>query len=229
MLEVVDDAVERPLLVADRERMEHQAEEPARVGERAELVVGQVARVVVDRAAGGVGADHRRAVGPGDDLGERRRRGVGEVEDHPELDELVDERAAEAREPAVLGGAVGERVAAVPGQPRHPHAELPERLGRPELVAELLDALERQHQPDPLAPLDGVEVGGRAHLQHPIGVLAHGPEEAGRLAERLAQRPSGWRSSSTKTGQTCRPTPPASSSGSHVRAKEPRSPKRSSR
>ena len=51
VLEVIDDAVERPLLVVDRDGVEHEAEEPAGVGERAELVVGQVARVVVDRPA----------------------------------------------------------------------------------------------------------------------------------------------------------------------------------
>ena len=65
VLEVVDDAVERPLLVADRERMEHQAEDPAGVGERAELVVGQVARVIVDCAAGGVRADRPARRRPG--------------------------------------------------------------------------------------------------------------------------------------------------------------------
>ena len=119
------------------------------------------------------------------------RRRVREVEDHPELDELVDECAPEPREAAVLGGAVGEGIAAVPRQPRHPHAELPERLGRPDLVAELLDTFERQHQPESLAPLDGVEVGGRSDLQHPVGVLAHGAEKARRLAERLAQRSLG--------------------------------------
>ena len=51
--------VDRPLLVTDRERMEHQAEEPVGVCERAKLVVGQVARVVVDRTAGSMRADHR--------------------------------------------------------------------------------------------------------------------------------------------------------------------------
>ena len=147
--------------------------------------------MVVDRPAGRVGADHGSTGSPRDDLVERRRRGVGEVEDHPELDELVDERPAEPREPAVLGGAVGEGVAAVPGQPRHAHAELPERLGGPGLVAELLDAFEREHQPDPLAALDRVEVGGRPDLDDPLGVLADGAEQARRLAERLAERALG--------------------------------------
>ena len=41
--------------------------------------------------------------------------------------------------------------------------------------------------------------------------------------------PSGWSSSSMKTGQTCRPTPPASSSGSHVCANTFVSPSRCSR
>ena len=90
--------------------------------------------------------------------------------------------------PAVLGRAVGERVAAVPRQPGHADPELPERLRRPGLVAELLDALERQHQADPLTAHDAVEVGGRPHLEHAVGVLADGPQETGRLAERLAQR-----------------------------------------
>ena len=112
---------------------------------------------------------------------------MGEVEDHAELDEPVDERSAEAGQSTVLGGAVGVRVAAVPGQPRHPNAELPERLGGPELVTELLDALEGEHQADLLAPLDGLEIVGGAYLQHPVAVLAHGAEEARRLTERLAE------------------------------------------
>ena len=138
-----------------------------------------------------MGADHRRTGGARDDLVERRRRGVGEIEDHPEPDELVDERPAQPRQPAVLGSAVGERVAAVPGQPGHAHAELPERLGRPRLVAELLDAFEREHQPDPLAALDRIEVGRRPDLHDPLGALADGTEQAGRLAERLAERALG--------------------------------------
>ena len=109
----------------------------------------------------------------------------------PSSDELVDERPAQPREPAVLGSAVGERVAPVPRQPRHAHPELPERLGRPRLVAELLDALEREHQPDPLAALDRVEVGCRPDLHNPLGALADGTEQAGRLAERLAERALG--------------------------------------
>ena len=97
VLEVVDDAVERSLLVADRERVQHQPEEPAGGGEGAELVVGQVARVVVDGTARGVRADRpeRRATRAMISANARRRR-VGEIEDHPEPDELVDERATEA-------------------------------------------------------------------------------------------------------------------------------------
>ena len=72
------------------------------------------------------------------------------------------ERSAEPREPALVGGAVGERVAPVPGQSGHPQPELPEEIGGRDLVAERLDALQREHQPDPLAALDRVEVGARA-------------------------------------------------------------------
>ena len=113
------------------------------------------------------------------------------VEDDAQRDQLVHERAAEPRQPSVLRGPVRERVAAVPGQPGHPHPELPERLRRPELVAELLDALEREHEPDPVAGREPVEVGGRPHLHDPLRVFRNGAVEAGRLAERLAEGPLG--------------------------------------
>ena len=117
--------------------------------------------MLVDGAAAAVGAEHRRAGDPVDDLGEDSARGVGEVEDHAERDEPVDELPPEAREAAaLLGGAVGERVAAVPREPGHPHAERVEDVGGPRLDAEALHTLEREHQPDALAGLDRVEVGG---------------------------------------------------------------------
>ena len=93
------------------------------------------------------------------------------------------------REAAVVGSAVRERVAPVPGQPGHPQAELPEEVGCRDLVAERLDALEGEHQPDPLAALDRVEIRLRPHRQDALGVLAHGVVESGHLAERLAQAP----------------------------------------
>ena len=189
VLEMVDDPIEGAGIVPDGKRMEHQSEDARRqsASERSWSSV-RLRGWSYDRPASRVRADHRSAVQPREDLGERGRRGVREVEDDAELDEPVDESAPEAREPTVFRGSVGVRVATVPGQPGHPDAELPERLGRPELVAELLDAFEREHQPDSLAPLDGVEVGGRADLQRPVAVLADGAEEAGRLAERLAER-----------------------------------------
>jgi len=103
--------------------------------------------------------------------------------------ELVHEGTAEPGEASVLGGAVGIRVPPVPGQPGHAHAELPERLRGPGLVAERLDPFEGEHQPDPVAPSDVVEVRRGADLDEPVGRLANGPEEAGGLPEGLAQRP----------------------------------------
>ena len=63
VLEMIDDAGQRSLLVADRERVQHQAEEPACCGEGAQLVVGQVAWVIVDRRGTRRGCrspEHRR-------------------------------------------------------------------------------------------------------------------------------------------------------------------------
>ena len=93
-------------------------------------------------------------------------------------------RAVKARRPRRR---VGERVATIPRQSRHAHPELPERLGRPQLVAELLHALERQQQPDPLPGGDRLDVPGGSNLGRAVRVLAHGAQQAGRLAEGLAQ------------------------------------------
>ena len=51
----------------------------------------------------------------------------------------------------------------------------------------MLDALEREHKADLLAALDRVEIAGRAYLQHPLTVLVHRSEEAGRLSKRLSE------------------------------------------
>ena len=190
VLEVVDHGVDRPALGADRDRVEHQPEEPARLAQRAELVVVEVSRRLVDRAAAAVRAEDRRARRALEQLGEQAVRGVRQVEYHAEGDEVVDEFAAEAREPAaVLGSPVRERVAAVPRQPGHPHAERVEDVGGPRLDAEALDALEREHEADALARLDEVEIGPLEHLHDPILVLAHRSMERRDHRERLAQRP----------------------------------------
>ena len=68
---MVDDAVDRPLLGADRDRMEHQPEQAVRVGERPQLVVVEVPRRVVDAPATPVRADDRRSGDALEDLGEQ--------------------------------------------------------------------------------------------------------------------------------------------------------------
>ena len=98
---MVDDAIERPLLVADHERMEHQTEDPACVRERSKLVVGQVARVIVEGATRGVRADHPRALDSLEDLGEGERRRMREVDDR--------RRARSARPRARVRGVRGHR------------------------------------------------------------------------------------------------------------------------
>ena len=96
MLEVIHDAIERSLSVADCEWMEHEAEDPVGVGKCTELIVCQVAGVIVDHPASSVRADHRSAVDPGYDLAEGRGGRVREIDDHSELHEPVDECPSEA-------------------------------------------------------------------------------------------------------------------------------------
>ena len=199
VLEMVDHAVDRPSLRADRDGVEHQPEDPTGRGERAKLVVVEIPGRVEDAPAAAVRAEHRRVAHPLEHLGEDAARGVGEVEDHAERDEPVDELAAEAREaPAVLGGAVRERVPAIPGEPRHPHAERVEDVGGPGLDAEALDALEREHEADALAGLDRVEVGrgrspGRCGLRSPASACWN----AATRDSASRSEPSGWTTTST--------------------------------
>ena len=164
VLEVVDHPVDRPPLRPDRDRVEHQPEEACRrlrareAGRRRGSAACRRRRGSrrASRAPGAPRAD------PLEHLGEDAARGVGEVEDHAERDEPVDELAPEPREAAaLLGGAVRERVPAVPREPGHPHAKRVEDVRGPGLDAEALDALEREHETDPLAGLDEVEVRRR--------------------------------------------------------------------
>ena len=198
---------------------------PPRSASCAQLLVVEVAWMVVDRAAGCVRDEHavRRRYGRAP-----RRRVPREAWARSRITRARTSRSTSSRprrrEPAVLGCAVGDTGCAgsrsVDG---HAHAELPERLGRPELVAERLDALRAR-------------ASGRSGLRArprrgrlPVRTWSdprrrsRAPREANEVACPSASRsvPSGCRSSSTKIGHTCKPTPPASSSGSHVRAKTP--------
>ena len=91
---MVDHAVDRPTLGADRDRVEHQAEKAARPRERAQLVVVEVPGRVVDAPAAAVGTEHGRAADPLEHL-RNAARSVREVEDHAERDEPVDELTTE--------------------------------------------------------------------------------------------------------------------------------------
>ena len=90
VLEVVDHARDRSACVIDRERMEHQAEDAVPVGQRPQLLVPDVPRVVVHSTAGGMGDEHGRVAAALEHLGEERRRGMCEIEDHSQAAEPVD-------------------------------------------------------------------------------------------------------------------------------------------
>ena len=181
---MVDHPLDRPPLRVDRDRVQHQSEDPVAVGECPKLLIGDVARVVVDAEAACVRDAHPPLVRVEALVVELRRR-VRQVEHDLALREHGQQRAAEPREPALIRGAVGVRVPPVPRQPRHAQAQLPEDVGTPELVAERLDALEREHQADPLAALDEIEVGSSPHRHDSIRIFAHGAMERGGLAERI--------------------------------------------
>ena len=93
-------------------------------------------------------------------VGEGPLGGVREVEDLLPAWRSRPSSSAEAGETAVggLAEAVRERVATIPGERHHAHAELPEDVRDPWVVAQRLDAFEREHEPDSVAALDRVEI-----------------------------------------------------------------------
>ena len=187
---MVDRPFDRGPLRVDGDRVQHQAEDAVAVGEGAQLCVREVARMVVDGAAARV-RDADAALVRCEALVEELRRCVRQIEHDPRSASTgSSERPSRESPPSSAApSANGFRRFHVSPAIRRP--ELPEEVGAPELVAERLDALEREHQADSLAALDEVEVGSRPHRHDPIRVLAHGAMERGRLAERRAERSLG--------------------------------------
>ena len=120
-------------------------------------------------------------------LGEGPLGRMREVEDHSQRGEPADEPSAEAGQTAVggLAEAVRERVATVPGERHHAHAELPEDVRDPWVVAQRLDAFEREHDPD--SAVEGVQIVCRPNDHHVVRTLACRAVERLHLRERAAQ------------------------------------------
>ena len=148
-----------------------------------------------------------------------------------ELDEPVDELATEPRQAAaLLGGAVGEGIAPVPGQPHHADARAAWKTSAGHVsTPKLLDALEREDEPDPLAGLDGVEVGCRADVRDALAVLAERTMKRRDLPERLAQRALGLHGDVDVDRAHLEPDAARLSNGSQVPANTSVSPSRCSR
>ena len=231
-VEMVDHAVDRPSLGPDRDGVRASGRGVRRVGERAQLAVVEVrgvswtARHAPWEQNSGAPAARSRisAYAPRDAL--------GKIEDHAEPDEPVDELATEprrARRPPRLAVCERDCDGSMSGPPcgrRGPGRSRPASVSYAEAARR------------PRARGGGRSARRDSTTSRSAAVVtcttrsafsAHGPEQARRLSSASRSAPSGWRSSSTKTGHTWSPTPPASSSGSHVRANAPRSPKRSSR
>ena len=192
VVDVIDQARDRPLRRVHDERQRHQADDAVALGERAQLVVAEVARGVADGAAERMADEHRPVARALEHLGERALVGVREVERDRQPGHAIDERAADLAEPSGgrLGRAVGERVAAVPGQRGHAHAERAEHVDQAGVVAERLHALEREHEAEAAGLERGVQVGGRAHRDRLRG-LGDRAVELGDAEQRLAQRQLG--------------------------------------
>jgi hypothetical protein len=127
--------------------------------------------MVVHRPAGRVAEDHRRGGGV-QGVAHRRRRHVGEVNQHAQPVHLCDNVAPEVGEPThrrLVGGRVGPRGVLVVGERQVPHAQPVQRPQHPERLGDAVPALgaeQRRHPARGERRLD--RVGGQRQLQ--VGV-----------------------------------------------------------
>ena len=226
---MVDHAADRRLDRVDRERVEHQPEDAVAGGERAQLLVGEVARRLVDGAAAGVrDADPAlvRVEALVEDAAATRARGRGSRR-APRSAPAAHGRAARARprrrrrRRTGCAGSTSVRPSAARAPRRDRRSRPRSRTARrPRARASARSARRAR-------PRRGRRATARRARRSGLSRSACWSAVTCRSASR--SEPSGCSSRSTKTGQTCSPTPPASSSGSHVRAKTSVSPSRCSR
>ena len=211
-----------------RDRVQHQPEEPARLGERAQLSSSRLRGVSKtprqppwEQSTGAPAArsriSRRRPSTRALDRGSRRARRGGR---------RAPDRAATGCHPPrprrPRTGCAGSRS----GRPsarrvrgrRPPATSRPRSTRPPRARASARCAHPTRQRRDPR---------GR-DLHDARGVLADGVLECGD-EQRLRSEPSGCTTMSTYTGHTCRPTPPRSGSGNHVSANTFVSPRRRSR
>ena len=138
---------------AEEAGVEVDADEAAALADRAQLVVGEVARRGAQRVGAGVGGDERRAaVLERVDVPEPAAVQVGDVDEDPQLVAGRDERRPALERPGPSSGlpgeperhAGGEVVRAAPGQPERAHPRGVEQLELLEPRADRLGALEVQ-------------------------------------------------------------------------------------
>ena len=169
-------------------------DEPVALADRAQLVVGEVARRGAQRVRAGVRGDERARAQLGD-VPEALRVEVRDVDEDPQLAARADQRAARVGQPRALVGRAGEaerdagreRVRPAPDEAERAQAGRVEHEQLVERRPDRLGALGVQHRGEPVA----VEVGGRARdAQAPAG-LALEPEQERDLRERLGRARSG--------------------------------------
>ena len=158
----------------EEHRDERDHRDAAVVGEPLEDVVGDVARMVRDGTARGVGEDDGRG-GRVERRVHRRRRDVRAVHEHPDPVHLAHHVAAEVVQ-AADRGIVGRRVRpwdVVVVRERHvARAEFPEHAQRPERRVDGVAALDAHHRAD-ASGLEGAgHVGRGARNLERVGIAA---------------------------------------------------------
>jgi len=184
-------------LLGDERGDERDHADPAVPGQRAEHVVGDVARVPAHLVRGGVGEDHRlRRDGERVPHGVGRR--VGQVDKHADPLHLPDDVPAEVGEPAggrLVGARVGPADVRVVGERQVAHAERLQHPQHAERGVDRVPALGAHQRGDPARRHDPPHVPGvQRDLEvvriplgqpvHQVDLLQHGGD-GGRARQRV--------------------------------------------
>ena len=156
-----------------QERREHgHADKTAVVGDKFQLGIGLVARVLFQPRRQAVGIGDRLFRFEDDFLGSLRTH-MREVAHDADAVHLGDDLAAEAGQPAVTLVAAGaHQVLGVVAHLHNAHAELLEHLDVTDLVLERVGVLEAEEDAGLALRLGGADVSGGAHRHHQVAVLA---------------------------------------------------------
>jgi len=196
-----------------RHERDHQ-DSPVR-SQPGEHVIGHVAGMVGERAAGAVAEDHRR-IRDVERRVRRRRRDVGEVDEHAEAVELAhvfDTARAEAVVHRVVGARIRPGGVVHVGEGQVPHPQPGEHPQHARGIVEAVGALRAQQGRDPAPAACVLDLDRAARDGERVGVPCGKPVDPVDLLERALHRVGALEMVGDVDGPELRPDPARAQTG----------------